>query len=79
MGQNHDFLSCGTSVPQSSALSKLCQSRLQLQCFIPWEYCHFPADSDPVNTLFGFTYAVVKLLVLNMYKYILINEYTFLE
>lgn len=29
--------------------------------------------------MFGFTCAVVKLLVLNMYKYILINEYTFLE
>lgn len=44
----------------------MCYSRLQLQCFILWEYCHFPAESNSVNAVFGFTYMLVKLFVLNM-------------
>ena len=50
-----------------------------MQCFILWEYCHFPAESNSVNAVFGFTWTVVKPFVLNMYKYILINKYIFLE
>lgn len=50
----------------SATFQTVCYSRLQLQCIILWEYCHFPAESNSVNAVFGFTCMLVKLFVLNM-------------
>lgn len=80
-GQNLEFLSCDTSLPpQSSVLSKLfAKAGCNYSASFRGSTAIFLLRVTLLNTVSSFTYMVVKLFVLSMYKYVLVNEYTFPE